>query len=185
LDTFQLRKSWKLNGSIYQSTVSDDGTLVLNFDLNGTFTLANFTTGQSANHPLDISQVIVTRFSADGSHFAASSGLGYARIWDAQSFQPIATVGSHRLPMAVEGFFPDGSRLLTCDIVDFASQKYRLWDIKTQRELISFPGSDVTMISPDGNLLVWRDKSSMHFYRPPTLAEIDAAEAVEKQGQKP
>ena len=65
---------------------------MLNFDLNGTFTLANFTTGQSANHPLDISQVIVTRFSADGSHFAASSGLGYARIWDAQSFQPIATV---------------------------------------------------------------------------------------------
>ena len=184
LDTFQFLKSWKLGGSVYYSVVSDDGQRLLSSDRNGTFTLANFTTRQSASRQLDINQVIATCLSADGSRFAASSWLGYARIWDAQSFQPIASMGSHRLPMMVQGFSPDGSRLLTCDTGDSASQHLRLWDIKTQRELISFHGSQFTMISPDGNLIVCSDGSSMQFYRAPTLAEIDASERLERQGRQ-
>ncbi|HUD83454.1 MAG TPA: hypothetical protein VMQ67_08115, partial [Candidatus Saccharimonadales bacterium] len=108
-----------------------------------------------------------------------SSWLGYARIWDTQSFQPLATMGSHRLPMMVQGFSPDGSRLLTCDLGDPGSERLRLWDIKTQRELISFRGSEHTMISPDGNLIVCTDGSSMQFYRAPTLAEIATAEKAD------
>jgi hypothetical protein len=185
LDTFQLIKSWKLGGLTYYSTASDDGKLLLTSDHYGTFTLANFTTRQSASRQLDINQVTGNRFSADGSRFAGSSWLGYARIWETQSFQLLASMGSHRLPMIVQGFSPDGSRLLTCDIGDPGSERLRLWDIKTQRELISFRGSGNTMISPDGNLIVWSDESSMQFYRAPTLAEIDAAEALEKQSQQP
>ncbi|HUD45774.1 MAG TPA: protein kinase [Candidatus Baltobacteraceae bacterium] len=180
LDTFQLLKSWKLPGSIYQSIVSDDGNRLLSSDYNGTVTLANLTTRQRTSRHLDINQVIGIRFSADGNRFAASSWLGYARIWDTQSFQLLASMGSRRMPIIVQGFFPDGSRLLTCDLGDTGSERLRLWDIKTQRELIVFPGSEHTMISPDGNLIVCSDDSSMEFYRAPTLAEIDAAEAVEK-----
>jgi serine/threonine protein kinase/WD40 repeat protein len=180
LDTFQLLKSWTLPGEIYSSTVSDDRKLLLTAEHNGTFTLANFTTRQSASRQLDINQVPPRcAFSADGSHFAASSWLGYARIWDTQSFQLLATMGSHRLPMKVQGFSPDGSRLLTCDLGDAGSERLRLWDIKTQRELISFRGSEHTMISPDGNLIVCSDDSSIQFYRAPTLAEIDAAEKAD------
>jgi hypothetical protein len=41
------------------------------------------------------------------------------------------------------------------------------------------------IISPDGNVIVCSDNDSMQFYRAPTLAEIDAAEAAEKQRQQP
>jgi len=187
LDTFQLIKSWKLGGSIYYTRVSDDGKWLLSSDRNGTFTLANFTTGQSASRHLDINQVAGTSFSADGSRFAASSWLGYACIWETASFRPVATMGSHRLPM-LASFFPDGSRLLTDDL---GTERLRLWDIKTQRELIAFRGGGImeatvgfdgqvsTAFSPNGNLLVCTDTSSMHIYRAPTLAEIDTVEKAD------
>ncbi len=186
LDTFRLIKSWKLSGYDQYSSASDDGRRLLTWTSSGSCTLANFATGQIASRQLDIVNVLATRFSADGRQFAASSDLGYAGVWETESFRPVATLGVHRPPSMVQGFSPDGSRLLTCDLSmgGLARERLRLWDIKTQRELISLDGFEHAKFSPDGNLLAWRDGSSTHFYRPPTLAEIDAAEAAEKQGQK-
>jgi serine/threonine protein kinase/WD40 repeat protein len=187
LDTFRLIKSWKLSGYDQYSSASDDGRWLLTWTSSGSCTLANFATGQIGSRQLDIVKVLATRFSADGRQFAASSSLGYAGVWETESFRPVATLGVHRQPLMVQGFSPDGSRLLTCDLSmgGLARERLRLWDIKTQRELISLDGFEHAKFSPDGNLLAWRDGSSLHFYRPPTLAEIDAAEAVEREAKKP
>jgi serine/threonine protein kinase/WD40 repeat protein len=186
LDSFQLIKSWKVSGFPYPSTVSNDGQRLLTSDRNGSFTLVNFTTRQIVNPQLNINQGDGPNcFSADGSRFASSSRLGYAHIWDTESFQLLASMGDPRRQMTVQSFSPDGTRLLTKGVGDAGSEILRLWDIKTQRELISLPGRPDMIISPDGNVIVCSDNDSMQFYRAPTLAEIDAAEAAEKQRQQP
>jgi WD40 repeat protein len=180
LDTFQKTGSWPGAPGEYYN-VSDDGKWRLKSEHTGSFTLANTATGQTTNRQLDISVAIDHVFSRDGRRFAAASWLGYAGVWETESFRLVATVGSRRLPMSAVGFSADGSRLLTGD---HGTGRIRLWDLRTQRELIAFPGSGYGQFSPDGNLLVCRESRSLHIYRAPLLAEIDAAEKTDTAARK-
>jgi WD40 repeat protein len=66
----------------------------------------------------------------------------------------VATVGSRRHPLWTSRFSPDGTRFLTYDL---GTMTLRLWDIKTERELISFPERANARFSPDGTLLACRE----------------------------
>jgi WD40 repeat protein len=176
LETFQIVRSWPGPVAGEYFDVADDGKWVLKSEYTGTFTRTDVATGQDISRQLDINQVIDLKFTRDGRHFAASSWLGYAGVWATESLRREATVGNHRMPMEVAWLSPDGSRLLTSD---FGTQTLRLWDVETERELIDFPGSKGSGFSPDGNVLRCMESNSMHIYRAPTLAEIDAAEKAE------
>lgn len=137
---------------------------------------------------LNINLVMDLDIMEDGRRFVASTWLGYAGVWDTKSLQLVATVGSRRHPLWTSGFTPDGTRFFTAD---YGTETLRLWDIKTERELITFPERTIARFSSDGTLLACRETATnttrpfIHIYRAPTLAEIDAAEAVEKQGHRP
>ena len=119
--------------------------------------------------------------SEDGRLFAVSSWLGYVGVWETASFQPMATIGQH-VPMWVNGFWPDGTRLLT---LGQNSGMLQLWDLETGRELLALPHGGA-VFSPDGNILAQIDESNiLRIYRVPTPAEIDAAEAKNKTASRP
>jgi WD40 repeat protein len=176
LDSFQMTRSWDVNDSEGDFQVSDNREWLFKWDYTGSLIRSSIGTDQSTNRQLDINQVISFVSSANGRRFAASSFMGYARVWETASFRSVATVGSRRLPMRVECFSPDGSRLLTMDLI---KPTLRLWDIETARELIDFNSAGFARFSTDGNLLGWIESGSLHIYRAPTLAEIDAVEKAD------
>jgi hypothetical protein len=184
LDTFQLIGSWPHSiGEGNRFALSEEGEWLLSAEYGGAFTRINSATKESVTRQLDMNAVINMGFSSDGRQFAAGSWLGYVNVWQTDSFRPVAVVGSHRLPMFVAGFPPNGSRLLTCD---YGTETLRLWDLKTQRELVvlegnkaDFKGNFNVQFSLDGNLLGVGYSGSLRVYVAPTLAEIDAVEQAD------
>jgi WD40 repeat protein len=149
---------------------------MLKTEFDGSVTVTSVQTQTSTTRKLDLSRVMGGELSEDGRLFAVSSWLGYAGVWDTASFQPMATIG-HHVPMWVNGFSPDGTRLLT---VSQYSAVLQLWDLETSRELLALPHGGGGF-SPDGSILaqieIEGDSNTLRIYRVPTLAEIDAAEA--------
>jgi WD40 repeat protein len=79
-------------------------------------------------------------------------------------------------------FSPDGRRLATGGT---ASESMTVWDFEGRERLLTL-GSDAslggTIISPDGNVLAgarfdFGDAGSLYFWRAPSFAEIEKAEA--------
>jgi WD40 repeat protein len=181
LDTFQIIRSWpRVQSEAF--CISDDGQWIVMSDYMGTFTRANIPTGDSMSRKLNINLVMDLDIMEDGRRFVASSFLGYAQVWDTKSLQPVATVGSRRHPLWTSGFSPDGTRFLTSDL---NTVTLRLWDVKTERELITFPERADARFSPDGTLLACREYATntaqpfIHIYRAPSLTEIDTAEKAD------
>ena len=175
LETFQ-SKPLNQGGELEKFTLSTRGEWMLKTEFDGSVTVTSVQTQTSTTRKLDLSRVMGGELSEDGQLFAVSSWLGYAGVWDTASFQPMATIG-HHVPMWVNGFSPDGTRLLT---VSQYSAVLQLWDLETSRELLALPHGGGGF-SPDGSILaqieIEGDSNTLRIYRVPTLAEIDAAEA--------
>ena len=153
---------------------SDSGKWLFKRSYGEVFTRINPATRESITKTLALKEAFGMVFSRDDRLFASGSSLGYAGVWETDSFRSVAVVGSGQAIMEVVGFSPDGTRLLTWDE---GTETLRLWDLKTQRELLVLEhGHDGSEFSPDGNILGGNCDYSIHLYRAPTLAEIDATE---------
>jgi eukaryotic-like serine/threonine-protein kinase len=163
--------------------LSNDAEWLLTSKFDGTFTLTRTQTGESRTRKLQIGLVNRGLISNDGRLFAAASWMGYASVWETDSFRPVATVGRRQLAEFATGFSPDGRRLLTAGIRD---RGLRLWDLETSRELLSFPQGGGGF-SPDGNILaqVGSEPNTVYLRRAPTMAEIDKAEAAAGKTNNP
>jgi serine/threonine protein kinase/WD40 repeat protein len=180
LETFQ---SKPLNQGAEQETfnLSNRGEWLLKTDFDGSVTLTLVQSQTSTTRNLGLGPVMGGVFSDDGRWFAVSSWLGSVQVWETASFQLVATVG-HHVPMWVNGFSPDGTRLLTLGQLSGVLQ---LWDLETSRELLALPHGGGGF-SPDGNILAQIDESNtLRIYRVPTLQEIDAAEAKSNTAARP
>lgn len=65
-----------------------------------------------------------------------------------------------------------------------------MWDTETRQEVLTLRGEgslfSAIRFSPDGRYLLAHNHAGLaHLWSAPTLAEIEAAEAAEKQGQHP
>jgi WD40 repeat protein/tRNA A-37 threonylcarbamoyl transferase component Bud32 len=176
LDTLQ--KARIQTGSFDNLHYSDDGKLQLRATFDGSFSLTDLVTGRETSRNLGMPQVIDgCAFAPNNRLFAASSYLGYASVWEADTFRLVATFGSRHRPFWICGFSPDGTRLLTSG---YGSRAHQLWDLETQRELVGFPGEFGAVFSPDGNLLVCKETGQWKIYRAPALSEIDSSESAER-----
>lgn len=104
------------------------------------------------------------QFSADGSKVLTGSVDAMARLWDANTGQPIAQFGRHARAVSHAELSPDGTRVLTA-----TAAQLRLWDAAKETEIgdmqghaakIKFAtfgatGDYIVSISEDNEVRVW------------------------------
>ena len=95
--------------------------------------------------------VVAAAFSPDGTRVVTESRDNTARLWDARTGAPLATLSGHTNSAA---FSPDGTRVLTASDDDAA----RLWDARTGAALATLSGHTGAVysaaFSPDGTRIV-------------------------------
>jgi WD40 repeat protein len=99
-----------------------------------------------AGHTADVTHA---EYSHDGARILSSSKDGTARIWDARSGAPLATIAAGE-SLAVARFSPDDRRALTGG----AGATAALWDARDGRPLVRLEGHELAItlaaFSPDG-----------------------------------
>jgi WD40 repeat protein/serine/threonine protein kinase len=89
-------------------------------------------------------------FSADGSFFAATSGVGKVSVWDTRTWRELILDGPKALPLALS-FGVDAKTIVAA----FDSGEISRWEIETHKhnKLPSVGATSVGAISPDGTTL--------------------------------
>ncbi|MSU60025.1 MAG: hypothetical protein EXS35_17955 [Pedosphaera sp.] len=116
------------------------------------------------------------------------SFYGYARVFDVETRQPVATLRGFMLGVHTAAFSPDGGRLVLSSGVSVAMT---VWDTSSFERLLNLPayGSSFsgTAFSPDGNVLAeltgtGGEGGTLYYWRAPSWAELEQAEAAERAG---
>ncbi|HEY3761901.1 MAG TPA: serine/threonine-protein kinase [Verrucomicrobiae bacterium] len=137
---------------------------------------------QSQTYPdLGVLEISTSRYSPDGRLFAVSTQLGYARVWNAASWKPVATLGGFLNGTKSVNFSSDGKRLA---VASNGQQAVRLYDTDSWQDVFTLDGQkgygvDVSF-SPDGNTLVWQNINALYLWHAPSWDEINAAEAKDQ-----
>jgi WD40 repeat protein len=108
--------------------------------------------------------------------------IGYARIFDAATYQEMATLSGLMVGVHSAAYSPDMRRLA---IGSTGEEAVTLWDAHTFERLLNL-GSRAGAVapvafSPDGNVIAGQSyggatDGTIHFWRAPSWAEIEAAE---------
>jgi len=158
---------------------SVDGRLLAIGDKQGTANVWDTATGSKAatlsgpSRPID-----GVAFSPNGRLLAVGTQHGTAKLYEVNSWRELTTLHGHLLGIHSVAFTPDGQRLATGSNL---KEAVKLWDIGTGQEVCTLEGEGTifqfTAFSPDGNTLVSVSRQgAAHFWRAPSLAEIDRAE---------
>ena len=128
----------------------------------------------------------VGNFSPDGKLFAVASSLGFGRVWDAATWQPVATLRGFLKGAHTVAFSADGKRLA---IGSGDHEAVKLWDTESWQDVFTLEGQGTgymgVWFSPDGNTIAWGNQSGvLHVWSAPSWEEIAAAEAKEKTESK-
>jgi len=104
-----------------------------------------------------------------------------------ETMKPLEPLTGFLIGVNSVAFSPDGGRLAAGS---GGQEGVKLWDTVTRQEVLTLSGtglfSSVLTFSPDGRyLLAFNEAGLAHLWFAPTFAEIEAAEAAEKQGQHP
>ncbi len=117
-------------------------------------------------------------FSSDSNLFATSAIDGTVNLWDCSKHRLTAVLRGHLLGVEAVAFAPDGERLAS---TSHGNEAVKIWDLVTKHEVATLGGEGSlfrqVQFSPDGNLLVAVNvQGEAHFWRAPTLEEIDQLE---------
>ena len=93
-------------------------------------------------------------FSPDGKRVVTASADKTARVWDADSGRPLASLQGHTEPVESAAFSPDGKRVVTASFDKTA----RVWDADSGKPLATLQGHTQMVrsaaFSPDGKRIV-------------------------------
>jgi WD40 repeat protein len=149
------------------------------FGLNGEVRIRN-AANEVREANLDFLEVTRAAVSPDGKLFAVASNLGYARVWDTQSFQEVATLRGFLNSVHSVAFAPDGKRLATGGA--HPKDAVRLWDVDSWQDVSTLEGAgslfNFSAFSPNGDVIgALSSDGILNLWRAPSWAEIHAAEA--------
>jgi WD40 repeat protein/serine/threonine protein kinase len=148
------------------------------FGSEGNFILLRNLVDQSQTATnLDVLEAWSGSYSPDGKLFAVNSSMGYARVWDAATWKPVATLGGFLNGTKGLDFSPDGKRLA---VASNGQEAVRLYDTDSWQDVFTLEGQGYGLdisFSPDDNTVVWENTTTLYLWRAPSWAEINAAEA--------
>jgi WD40 repeat protein len=136
----------------------------------------------------NFAQVRQPAFSPDGRTVAVPDTGGFVRLLDGNSFQEAAKLSGYMHGVHSLGFSADGSRLATGGT---ATEAITVWDMGSRERLLTIGARESifarTAFSPDGHVLVAESGTgptagTLYFWRAPSWAEIEQAEAAERAG---
>ncbi len=162
---------------------SPDGRSCAALDYEGGVAFANLGGESGTRTDLNILEGLCACYSPDGLLLAAASGMGYARVWDAPSWQQEATLGGFFDKVASVCFSPDSKRLAGC-VGNPDGDTVKLWDVDSWQELLTLDvqGGALTgaAFSPDGSSIgAAKQGGAMHLWRAPSWAEIETTEKAQ------
>jgi WD40 repeat protein/tRNA A-37 threonylcarbamoyl transferase component Bud32 len=115
-------------------------------------------------------------FSPDGSVLATVCWDNTSKLFDLRTRQETRTLRGQLLALFSVCFSPDGRRLAT----GTGGDEILIWDLETGREVLVLKEhrNDVTMLRflPTGDSLLSGDGKTLHLWRAPSWAEIEAVE---------
>jgi len=143
--------------------------------------LVDLPSGRLTTHKLNLVQSSGPAFSPDGKLLVVPSSMGPVRIFDTVTYRETTTLSGFMFGTHGAGHSPDQQRLV---IGGTAFEAVTLWDVHNYERLLTLSapvGGIRVTFSPDGNVLAG-GFNTLHFWRAPTWAEIEQAEAAERAG---
>jgi WD40 repeat protein len=145
--------------------------------------LRDMTTARQTDLDLDITETSGISFSPDGKLLAASSHLGYVKLWKAEGFREVDTLRGFLLGAHSVAFSPDSKRLAAGSD---DQEAVKIWDVESREELLTLPGQGAqhweAAFSPDGDTLATRNSAGqLHLWHAPYWDQIERAEASLQQ----
>jgi WD40 repeat protein len=135
--------------------------------------------GRFITRQLNMLQVNPLTVSPDGKLLVVPSSMGYAKVFDTATYGEMTTLSGFMFGVHGAGYSPDQQRLV---IGSTAFEALTVWDVHNYERLLTLPaawgGLGQVAFSPDGNVIAG-GSSTMHFWRAPSWAEIEKAEAAE------
>jgi eukaryotic-like serine/threonine-protein kinase len=144
---------------------------------DGSVTLVDLASGSERRLPITAPEGMSAAFSRDGRLFAAPSRVGWVKVWDLESAQPVAELSGFVLGVHSVAFSPDDTRLIAGS---GGMEAMRVWDAAGFEPLLTLPGSGtmfgLSAFSPDGNIVGSRNaQGRLYLWRAPSRPEIEAA----------
>jgi WD40 repeat protein/serine/threonine protein kinase len=175
--------SWRPISESQNIVACTDGEHHMEYGYDGTIRLKDGANGEDLETNLDFLEGSAAAVSPDDKYLSVSSHLGYARVWDTQTWHEQATLIGFLNSVNSVAFAPDGTRLATgsANAVDAV----RLWDVDGWQDVITLEGTgsifDSCGFSPDGNIIVaGSGDGKLNLWRAPSWDEINATEAKDK-----
>jgi WD40 repeat protein len=132
--------------------------------------------GGSVKRNLNAEEIGMGAFSPDGTLFAVSSYMGYARVWETATWREVATLRGYPKSVNSVAFSGDGKRLATGGV----NEALKLWDTDSWQEVLTLEAQGTghaIFFSPDGNAILEGNYARIvHIWRAPSWEEINAAE---------
>ena len=137
------------------------GTKVVTASWDGKVKIWDAKSGQELHTLIDHADIVFSaEFNQDDSRIISASNDGTARVWDSQTgkqmFELKGTLWEGKPKKLITALFsPDGEKILTVE-----KGRMRLWNTRTQIELIAFETDDIVygtssaQFSPDGSKVV-------------------------------
>jgi WD40 repeat protein/predicted Ser/Thr protein kinase len=182
LTTWEVR-TWRGPTQLYTGALSPNARWCVTLGYEGASMINDLTTGQTMKNKIEIKQPRDVAFSRDGKLLAASSDLGFVRIWDSGTLREVATLRGFLQGVRSVAFSPDGQRLA---VGSHGKEAIKLWSTESREELLSLEGQGSlfypTAFSPDGAVLGSLSRQGvLHLWRAPSWEEIEAAEKPTKK----
>jgi eukaryotic-like serine/threonine-protein kinase len=149
---------------------------------------------RSRDPHLDILEPNDMAFAPSGKWLAASSYLGYARVWDTRSWQEVVTLRGFLLAACGVAFSPDRDRQRLAIGGAAPSDALKLWTVDGTedgwQDVLTLHAEGFlfgqVVFSPDGNAVGVVSNGVLHIWQAPSWDEIAAAEAKQKaDGNRP
>ncbi|HVO33593.1 MAG TPA: WD40 repeat domain-containing protein, partial [Elusimicrobiota bacterium] len=172
-------QTWRLPGRFQEAVgISPDESSCVAFNYDGDGILRNLAEQRTTNLDFKVTEAASVSYSPDGKLLAIGSDLGFARIVDAATFHPLATLGGYLLSAHTVAFSPDGKRLALGSEGRYA---VTLFDTESWQNVLTLDAESTDFhgvrFSPDGNTLGWLSQiGELNIWQAPSWTEINAAE---------